>query len=318
MQAITGIPYYYRIFGYEMALNLSGGRIGFSPHMPALPPDTAEPFTLRPVRPGAEAAADLAFIQSVYEQSCRRYPLTCVWNAALFEYEAFGKTQRNVNRWELRIIEKAGGEAVGFLAHPAENWGPTQVCTRYELVPGVSWAAVTPSMIRYLAAAGKQHTAETGKEPWDAFGLWLGEAHPAYAVIADRLPRVRPPYAWYIRIPDLPGFLAHIRPALESRLAASALAGHSGELALSFYRSGLRLAFENGAITTVEAWQPEPAAHSGDAVFPGLTFLQLLCGYRSLAELKYAFPDVSTRGDAAPALLDVLFPRQPSDVWPVS
>jgi hypothetical protein len=29
LQGITGIPYYYRIFGYEMALSLGGGRAGF-------------------------------------------------------------------------------------------------------------------------------------------------------------------------------------------------------------------------------------------------------------------------------------------------
>ncbi len=29
VQVITGIPYYYRQFGYEMALDLTGRRIGF-------------------------------------------------------------------------------------------------------------------------------------------------------------------------------------------------------------------------------------------------------------------------------------------------
>ena len=32
VQAITGIPYYYRLFGYEMALNLGGGRSGYKVH----------------------------------------------------------------------------------------------------------------------------------------------------------------------------------------------------------------------------------------------------------------------------------------------
>jgi hypothetical protein len=49
-----------------------------------------------------------------------------------------------------------------------------------------------------------------------------------------------------------------------------------------------------------------------------LTFLQLLFGYRSLEELKYAYPDCWTKTDDALALLDIIFPRQPSEVWAVS
>jgi predicted acetyltransferase len=48
LQAITGIPYYYRQFGYEMAVNLGGGRVGFKPQLPKLTEGQAEPFTIRP------------------------------------------------------------------------------------------------------------------------------------------------------------------------------------------------------------------------------------------------------------------------------
>jgi hypothetical protein len=42
LQAITGTPYYYRTFGYEMALNLHGGRIGYPTSIPRLAPGQAE------------------------------------------------------------------------------------------------------------------------------------------------------------------------------------------------------------------------------------------------------------------------------------
>ena len=44
VQAITGIPYYYRLFGYEMAMNLSGGRAGFPTHIPRQKEGKSEPF----------------------------------------------------------------------------------------------------------------------------------------------------------------------------------------------------------------------------------------------------------------------------------
>jgi hypothetical protein len=46
VQGITGIPYYYRLFGYEMAMELGGGRVGFKALIPELKADD-EPFHLR-------------------------------------------------------------------------------------------------------------------------------------------------------------------------------------------------------------------------------------------------------------------------------
>jgi hypothetical protein len=191
--------------------------------------------------------------------------------------------------------------------------------TAFELKAGVSWAAVTPSVMRYLQKIHQDLLPEEGeKGEFESFGFWMGSEHPVYQVITDKLPRVREPYAWYLRVPDLPAFLRLIIPVLEDRLAVSAMCGHSGELNISFYNSGVRLVFEAGQINLIDGWNPTPQGHSGDAAFPGLTFFQLLFGYRSLAELRYAFVDCFARHDTAQALLNGLFPKQPSNVWAVS
>ena len=97
--------------------------------------------------------------------------------------------------------------------------------------PGPS---VTPSVVRYLKNTGEGYAARDGKGPWGAFGFWLGEQHPAYQVMHERLPRVRKPYAWYVRVPALPEFLRRLAPALEQRLASSPVVGHSGEMRVSY------------------------------------------------------------------------------------
>ena len=56
----------------------------------------------------------------------------------------------------------------------------------------------------------------------------------------------------------------------------------------------------------------------GSAAFPGLTFLQLLFGYRTLDELQAAFTDCWVEDDDARALIEALFPKQPSAVWGVT
>jgi len=314
VQAITGIPYYYRLFGYEMALSLGGGRLGYTPQVPKLKEDEHEPYLIRPA-----TRADLPFIAELYERGCKRSLISCVWDEALWRYELDGKSSNNVNRTELRVIETPDKEPVGFLGHPPYDWGPTMVVTDYELKPGLSWGAVTPTVIRYLAAIHETLEPSRGeKEPFAVFGFWLGVEHPVYQVIPDKLPRVRKPYAWYIRVPDRPDFIGHITPILEKRLADSPMVGHTGELTITFYRDGLRLKIEAGRLTEVETWKPTPHGYSGDAGFPDLTFVQLLFGYRSLEELKHAFADCWTRSDEAQALLEILFPKQVSSVWPVA
>jgi hypothetical protein len=313
LQAITGIPYFYRLFGYEMALSLGGGRAGFKPQIPKLKEAEAEPYLIRLAKED-----DLPFISVLYAQNSRRYLVCDVRDRALWEYELKGRNGSNVNRFELCLIETPSGEPVGFLAHPPFRWGSMMAATVYEIEPGRSWEAITPSVIRYLQSVGELLPPEHGDEPFESFGFWVGMDHPVYPVLREQLPRVRPPYAWYLRVADVPGFLKRIGPVLEERLQVSHLAGHNGELKITFYRTGLRLLFESGRLAQVDPWEPAPQRHSGQAAFPGLTFLQLLFGYRSLDELKYAFPDCWTSSDSSHALLDSLFPKQASNVWPVS
>ncbi|MFZ6031656.1 MAG: GNAT family N-acetyltransferase [Chloroflexota bacterium] len=314
VQAITGIPYYYRIFGYEMALDLGGGRAGFLPQIPKLKEGEREPYHLRPA-----VETDLPWMADLSAQGAARSPIRCLRDESQWKYELLGTCEMNVNRSEFRIIETPAGEAVGYLAHPPFTWGTMMVAQGYEVKSDVSWAAVTPSVIRYLQATGVAYPNAFGEnEPFEAFGFWLGAEHPVYRVIPDRLPRIRPPYAFYMRVPDLPTFLHHIAPALEKRLADSLLAGYTGEVRVTFYRGGLRLGFENGRLIKAEDYQPAPVGHEGEAAFPERTFLQVLFGRRSLEELRYMFADCWTNNEDTAVLLDTLFPRRASNVWPFS
>ena len=145
----------------------------------------------------------------------------------------------------------------------------------------------------------------------------LGPDHPFLATLRSRLPKIARPYAWYLRVPDLSAFLRHIAPVLQDRLARSIAPGYTGELKVSLYRQGVRLVFDTGRLTTAEAWLPRHE-DPGSAAFPGLTFLQPLFGYRTLDELQAAFTDCWVEDDNARALIEALFPKQPSAVWGVT
>ena len=95
LQAITGIPYYYRLFGYEMALNLGGGRAGYPKHIPRLKEGEPEPFQIRPA-----GEADIPFISQLYELGCRRSLVACAWDEDMWRYELSGKAKHMCTAWK--------------------------------------------------------------------------------------------------------------------------------------------------------------------------------------------------------------------------
>jgi hypothetical protein len=308
VQAITGIPFYYRQFGYEMALDLDGRRFGYEAQLPKLKEGETERYTIRPAD-----ESDLPFMEAMYEQTKNRSMVACERTPDLFRYELTAQENRC---WCSCIIANATGEPVGFFRHPAYNRQRNMFADRYELKPGISWLDVTPSIARYLCAKGQELAAQDGDE-FNAYGFLLGAQHPAYKALGDRLSIVRDPYAWYLRVPHLRSFLDHLKPVLERRLSESIAVSHSGALRISLYRTGLRIVIDHGRIAAIESWKPAPN-EEGDAAFPGLTFLQLLFGYRSFEELKYAFADCWCDLDEVKTLLDILFPKKLSQVYPIA
>jgi hypothetical protein len=289
-----------------MAVEEGGARTCLKSDIRALRKGETEPYRVR-----RAAEADLPFIAGVHREGMKRYLLSCLRSRPLWRYEFDGRRRQSIFRQELRVIETRRGERIGFASEQTGLWGDAFGVSAYELKPGVSWLAVTPSVVRQVAKSGERHAAREKKE-LRRFAFHLGTEHPAYEVLPWRLSGKREAWALYLRVPDLPGFLRHIAPALERRLAESVAVGYTGELKLSFYRDGVRMKFRRGRLTEAEPWRPDGGQ---SASFPGLTFLQVLFGRRSHDELRSVYPDCIAANEEAVVLLGVLFPKKASSLW---
>jgi hypothetical protein len=274
--------------------------------------DEQEPYLFRPA-----TQTDIPFIKKVYQRALERNLVGCRRDAAYWQYEIDGKSTQNIQRSELRLIETADGEMVGFIQHAATVWAPLINLWSYELKSDISWLDVTPSVIRYLVKTGNEYASRKDKIELSGYNFGLGAEHPAFLVLSGRMPRIDKPYAWYIRVADMPDFLLHIGSVLERRLAGSYLVGHTGDLKISFYRSAVKLTFEKGALKDVESYQPK-TNEDADVLFPDLTFLRVLFGYESFDIVENAFPDCFARNDQGRALIPVLFPQKNSNVWAIA
>ncbi len=310
-QGITGIGYYYRQFGYEYALDLGGWRAAFVSAIPPLAEGAAEPYLLR-----AATVADIPQVLALYDHDRAARMVSTPISAEYLRWVMEGQSFESGEGWDTQLIERASEPGVpqGYLFSRRHRWNHDMAIVGLGAAPGVPLPSILPSVLRALAAQGPQlHTPRVKTPPFDRLLFGLGRSHAVYDALGDLAPLYGPPYAWYVRVRDVPALITHLAPVLEARLAASPVAGLSEELRLDFYRGGLRMVFENGKLQTAEPWNAR-AIHYGPkptAAFPPLVFLQLLFGHRSLSELRYAFPDLWAQG-ATKLALEAMFPPQAS------
>ncbi len=304
VQGITGIPYYYRQFGYEYAAVLEDDVTVYFPAIPALKPGSPEPYTLR------EASLDdIPLLQRLW---ARTHAEAAVWTDIEEDYWRWamaGTDPAAMERWRVYLIADSAGRKVGALTLFPGRRGAALSVHGPMVESGTPLVRVMPSVLRALQALAT--TVKARPESPAAGAITFRYADPSLRGSLAGIPFVEPyPYAWYLRVHDLPRFLRHIAPALERRLAASSQSGYTGDLTIDFYRGGLRIVFDHGRLAQIEDWH-RPIWGEAMAGYPPLVFLQSLFGHRSFHELRSVFPDVWAEGDAT-ALLDALFPKRPA------
>lgn len=308
VQAITGIPNYYRIFGYEMCINLGGSCYGAEQNLP-LKHEGEEAYTFR-----SATTEDIPFLMQVEEKAMQRSATACLRSEAEWRYEITGHSKLSIYYRHIEIIADKQGHSKGFLVYPDSLWGKDKAIFPFEVIEGHSWLDVIPAVIRRLWLVGQENAAKDEKSSCTGIRFNFGTSHPSYPLIEQWLPISVPPYSWYMRVGDLPAFLRHIAPVLEKRLAASPLTGYSGEFIFNFYTNGLKMIFDNGKIKSVENWQP--GIHkNGHVRVPGTTFNHLLFGHRNIDEIQYLYAEAGVN-KSMKALLTTLFPKQPTEeIW---
>ena len=312
LQWIAGIPYYYRQFGYELALETDGGNLVARARLPAASDCTDSGFRWR-----RATAQDAERIRAILRHGASRSRVTCDASADFWRYEIETKSARNQRRRDIHLLEHPRGEIVGLLMATGQLFRATLVVKAIEIAPETSWPDVSEQMLACARRIGHEHAAAAAGAAFEFVLFQLGTQHPIYQAEQARLRDLRRAYALYVRIDDLAGFLERVSPALEARLARSPQAGRSGALELGFYHDGLRLQFENGRLRGIESWQPT-TEQLGHVAFPGLSFLQLLLGYRSFGELQHAFADCHAWSEAHVPWVEALFPAAPSQLIPAS
>lgn len=303
-QMITGIPHYYRRFGYEMALTLGGSRLFPYDRLRKLKAMTTNDraLSVRDATPD-----DIPLLQALYLQHCSASMVSRVRDERQWHYEMCGAPESSEYRRRFQLLEDGHGEPVGYFEYA--EWPGRLVIREIAALTGYSLRDVALVAVTHLRQHVTNEPEAGGGVRAIVFGL--GVEHPVYQALVRELVPDRQPYAWYVRVPDLHAFISLIAPVLDRRLAHSVVAGYSGSLRLNCTMTKCQITWKEGALTSTEGFEPDNF-YDGDAFFPGLSFLQLLFGFRDLEQLHTAFPDCYTGNGETYVVLNALFPRMNS------
>ncbi len=315
-QGITGIPYYYKQFGYDYALTL-GGSVSLPATVIPAASLVEEPFSIRPAQ-----YDDIMQLQMLFERErsrmYERLPMlaTSRIDATYWRWAINGSTSHEPLKpytWQPYMITDRAGEVVGSIGLARIRAIEDMAIHFCNTEPHVRLADVYPSLLRAIYATSQTiPTWDSLTKPCSGVRLLLGVGHPFYALVSHLPHVVYQPYGWYLRVADLPSFIGKIASVLEKRLSQSVYAGYTGMLLFDFYRGGLQFRIDKGRISA-QQWAGTPGA---TASYPPNVFLQQLFGLHSLSELKQSHMDVRANGETA-QILDILFPKQASWLLPL-
>jgi hypothetical protein len=209
--------------------------------------------------------------------------------------------------WEGLTVAELDGRPVGWLRTVA--WAAE---AQMFLLPGAADDVEVAGQLVGDAVGRAQAVADRLGHPLELLASDLPGTPWSRAVQAAGRPRPEPS-GYYVRVADEVALLRALRPALDRRLQGSGLVADRGELTLSLYERGLRLAWRDGQVAEIEPAPPDPDPFDkgGAGVAPDW-FPALALGRWGASGLA-ARTDDTLLGDHA-SVLDVLFPARPTDV----
>ncbi|GAT71512.1 GCN5 family acetyltransferase [Planomonospora sphaerica] len=281
IQAMIGIPYFYRLFGYEYAVDIPPA---LTVHTP--PPGEATPG-LRPARP-----SDIPVMAALQETAQSRFDVAMPHSPACWRWLLAHEAST------LWVLEHADTVIATGRTTPPEDDGlllaeaaALDEAAARELLRGVA-ALVPDGQVRVVHRAGTVTAAA-----WHDF--------------LTHEPR-RQAEQYYIRIPDVTALLDRLRPLLWHRLTAAGIDHTGRDIVISTFGAHYRIPVHAdglGAVTAGGAMQG-PAAVGGAGVAPDY-LPALLFGPHGIEGLTRIRPDVYT---AQEELFQALFPPLTADV----
>lgn len=291
---ITGIPNYYRQFGYSYALDL-GESVNLSVEM--IPEAAGNASFFSGISFRAASIPDIPFLHELHVHSMNSLQLFFGRDEAYWRYLLQGA------RFDIRMLDDAmTGKTLGYAILKQEG-GVLSVMESgiRSDVENKTWDKdVAGTLLRCLAKEGRRGIriyAHPHDKVWQVAMEW------GAAVLNNN--------QWLLKVEDQVALLSKLVPAFERRIGKSSMPGLTTEVVVNQFRQAIGISIVCGKIMGIRSLgfvDSSMGADGGDLCIPPDAFLRLLFGYRSLEQLWDAWPDTVVR-ESSREMLGILFPK---------
>jgi hypothetical protein len=289
--ALAGIPYFYRQFGYEYAVDLDHST-------------TLDAERIPEAEDGLEARSftedDVDAASAMLDEAQSRYYVRCPRTRGVWLMQH--RTGHYNGEPFKAVALTAEGELKAYMRYSVDTSNSVLVLKEAGLEsPRYAW-----QVLAYVGAACKVYGLKKvnskqfyGDEPTRSM-VRLGGVSVA-------------PYAWQVKVLDHLGLFRKLAPLLESRLRRSGYGGLCETLNLNFRKFNIEMTVKESKIVGIERGVDcrDRTIGLNPYVFP-----KLLLGHRGVTELEAAYPDFRVRDTHRP-ILEAMFPRRPGYIFHV-
>ena len=279
VQVMIGIPYFYRRFGYVYAIPM-------------------HPYASLEQLPAIDSFIEVrdATDSDIPEMAALQQRVQDGFDVSM---------PHSDETWRWLVERRGTQQLVATRRHEIIGCARTTAFVENEPVLVAEIASDEPAAVAALLAAASEARSDGGT------GATV-QLRPGIPGLASMLGAPQRPDWYYVRIPDVAGLFAALRPELEHRLEQSEFATSDQLVELSFWGSQLAFPIANGRVGPITTGGPRQVIVSqGGSGLPPDAVAHLVFGCGA-AGLEDRFPDCYL-GDQT-ALMHALFPPRRADL----
>ncbi|MBN1522885.1 MAG: GNAT family N-acetyltransferase [Spirochaetales bacterium] len=283
---IQGIPYYYRRFGYEYAIQLENH---IDIELRHITGSGKKQYSFVKVQ-----KKDTPTLQKLYNRRMADYDISAVRTKAMWEY-LLGPAQKADTVHDNYMIKNKKNEAIGYFRIAHHGFGEGLMIDETSCLNTVMMEEIF-SFARTIA--------ENREKPSVQLILPLEHELSQYAVSCGG--RITMEYGWQVKVLGHVKLFQLLKPVMEKRIAQSSFRGLTKKLLFNFYKDTIEFEIQKGSIRLIQSkgWHEQT-----EVMIPPFLVPQLLFGWKNFSELKSIYPDVWCSEKKEAALFEILFPK---------
>ncbi|MGY5860332.1 MAG: GNAT family N-acetyltransferase [Candidatus Thorarchaeota archaeon] len=305
ISTITGIPYFYRQFGYDFVIPLDHTVWIRTNQIQTFDEKNPPEYMKLNIRPAEKK--DIPVMMELLEELNQKLLIYASRSPELWEIQESIKKQWENDFQSYVVLD--GSKIIGYF-RPVKQ-------IKKDSSPNKSTMNVIESSILTFNGVRRVLQFLYAEAMKDDIPL-IGSQGPSFNTLSRFMKNLgglgKDWWKYQVRIPNMTSFLQKISPVLERRLIGTMFEGLTYDVIMNTFQNCYKLKFVSGKITDVSNLGPQQVDENQPFRAPPNDFARLILGAYSIQEIEQNNIDFIVRGDVR-LIAETLFPKKESSVY---